>query len=207
MHTQKKGQRRNRVKNLIMSFTLSAFKPTDAQDLMDLLQDPTIHENTLIIPNPYTLEHAEWFINHCTELHQQWRNQGRGNSPLQQAIRNLDGRVIGNISLEYHPGISGTTATAQLGYYLHKDYRGRGIMPAAVKQMLQYAFSQDWDIERVNTSTFAGNKASRRVVEKSGFVFLEFVKGKYAKDGVKERIDADTFTLTKSDYYQMSLMI
>ncbi|KAJ3014695.1 UNVERIFIED_CONTAM: hypothetical protein HDU68_000171 [Siphonaria sp. JEL0065] len=179
-------------------FTLSHIVQQDVVDLTEMLQDPIIHQNTLVIPNPYTLDDGIWYINYCSKLYKKWDLEGRSKSPLHQAIRNEQGRMIGNISLEYKPATPSTPARAVLGYYLHKDYRGKGIMPNAVKQMLKHAFSPDWDIEKVDVATFASNKSSGRVVEKVGFAFLGFEANKYTKTGMEGGIDANNFVLLKN---------
>ncbi|KAJ3121934.1 hypothetical protein HK100_012181 [Physocladia obscura] len=157
-------------------FTLSNFTLSDAEELTAMLQDPLIHKNTLVLPNPYTVSDAYWYINHVTELNKQFPYAER--CPLQQCIRNEMGQVIGNVSILYEAtGDDSNGKCGRLGYYLHKDYRGQGIVVRAVRQILSNAFSSDWpDIEWVEADIFAFNAASARVLEKAGLKLFSFRK-------------------------------
>ena len=81
-----------------------------------------------------------------------------------------ENRVIGSLGLEeLDPDPMGEGKYGrEIGYVLSKDYWGRGLMPEAVKAVIDYCF----DILRYDYLTcghFLRNDRSRRVVEKSGF--------------------------------------
>ena len=86
------------------------------------------------------------------------------------------GKVIGSIGLEE---IEDEMDFAELqgrevGYALSKDYWGRGLMPEAVIAVIRYCFQElgyDW----LTCGHFVWNNQSRRVVEKSGFVYVKDV--------------------------------
>ena len=56
----------------------------------------------------------------------------------------------------------------EIGYALHPDWWGRGLMTEAVAALLERGFRQR-GLEAVWASHYAENIASRRVIEKSGF--------------------------------------
>ena len=56
-----------------------------------------------------------------------------------------------------------------LGYVLSKDYWGRGLMPEAVKAVIDYLFNA-LDYDFLLCGHFNKNKQSKRVQEKCGFV-------------------------------------
>jgi [ribosomal protein S5]-alanine N-acetyltransferase len=58
--------------------------------------------------------------------------------------------------------------SAEIGYFLGKDFWGKGIATVAVRQMTAYAF-QMLPIERIFAGIFSSNPASMRVLEKNGF--------------------------------------
>ena len=60
--------------------------------------------------------------------------------------------------------------TLEIGYGLNEEYRGRGIMTKVVKAVCSFIFEKRTDIEKIVASTREQNIASRRVLEKSGFV-------------------------------------
>ena len=66
--------------------------------------------------------------------------------------------------------------SAELGYWLGRDYWGRGIMTWSVGKICAEALAK-WDIVRIFAEPFARNLGSRRVLEKNGFR-LEGIKKK-----------------------------
>ena len=84
-----------------------------------------------------------------------------------------NGKVIGSIGLEFpeeDPSLSQAQKGREIGYVLSKDYWGRGLMPEAVKAVIQYCF-QELDYDWLTCGHFVWNNQSRRVVEKCGFVY------------------------------------
>ncbi len=85
---------------------------------------------------------------------------------------------------------------AELGYWLGEPFRGQGIVTAAVKQTVGYAFDT-YDITRVFARPFGHNKASQRVLEKAGFLFeARFEKTLY-KNG--EYLDEMIYGVRRSE--------
>lgn len=85
-----------------------------------------------------------------------------------------DNKVIGSLGIETYnedeyPELSDLKGRS-IGYVLSKDYWGRGLMPEAVKKVIEYLF----DVEKLDfivISHFDWNKQSQRVIEKCGFKF------------------------------------
>ncbi len=61
---------------------------------------------------------------------------------------------------------------AEIGYVLNKDYWGRGIATRACKAVMDYAFN-DLGVSRIEIAHHKDNIASKRVIEKCGFIYLE----------------------------------
>ncbi len=59
---------------------------------------------------------------------------------------------------------------AEVGYELDPDYWGRGLMVEAMRVLLPYAFGPPMNLHRVEARIDPANTASRRVLEKLGFV-------------------------------------
>ena len=80
----------------------------------------------------------------------------------------LDGdRVVGRIVLT---GIThGPFRSATLGYWVDREHNGRGLATAATAEMLCRAFD-DLGLHRVEAGALPHNLASRRVLERTGFV-------------------------------------
>ena len=87
------------------------------------------------------------------------------------------GKVIGSIGLEERDadlGISEKLMGREIGYVLNKDYWGCGLMPEAVRAVIDYCFrclEFDW----LTCGHFVWNVQSRRVVEKCGFQYIRDV--------------------------------
>ncbi|MFI6641647.1 GNAT family N-acetyltransferase [Streptomyces sp. NPDC050504] len=79
----------------------------------------------------------------------------------------VDGdRVVGGFTLS---GISlGYFRSGQLGYWVDKEYAGRGLATAAVRAVCETA-RDDLLLHRVEAGTLLDNTASQRVLAKCGF--------------------------------------
>ena len=89
-----------------------------------------------------------------------------------------NGKVIGSIGLEDidFPDDRGMQGR-EVGYALSKTYWGKGLMPEAVKAVIDYCFEKlhyDW----LTCGHFVWNTQSCRVVEKCGF--------RYVRDTIRE---------------------
>ena len=85
------------------------------------------------------------------------------------AIENKeDNKVIGHISIN-EDSEDGREDIKELGFVLNKNYHNRGIMTEVVYGILNYLFSNG--IESVYACCFKNNKASKKLIEKCGFIF------------------------------------
>ena len=87
------------------------------------------------------------------------------------------GKVIGSLGLEERDEESEVRKDSmgrEIGYALSKAYWGRGLVPEAVKAVIDYCFKElafDW----LACGHFVWNHQSRRVVEKCGFLYVRDV--------------------------------
>ena len=120
-------------------------------------------------PHPYRLEDAEAFI---------------AEASAQALPHNLgiiyENQCIGVIG--FYPMQDVYRLTADFGYWIGADFWGRGIVTAAVPVMRDYIFSH-FNIVRLQSSVFAYNKASMRVLEKCGFTLDCVAKFGVVKNG------------------------
>ena len=72
---------------------------------------------------------------------------------------------------------------AEIGYYIGDEFRGKGIATRAIRAVTSYAFST-FDIIRVYAEPFYDNQASRRALEKAGFIHEATLKMNVIKNGV-----------------------
>ena len=84
-----------------------------------------------------------------------------------------------------------------LGYWMGKQWAGQGIMTEAVGVTLPFVFDT-LDLHRIHAAFLPGNMASRRVLEKNGFVEEGFAEKYLQIDGRWE--DHVLFGLPKERY-------
>ena len=58
----------------------------------------------------------------------------------------------------------------EIGYALSPDYWGRGLMPEVVCELLRYGF-RELNLDEIWATHYQENQQSRRVIEKSGFLY------------------------------------
>lgn len=163
---------------------LRRFEYEDAQALADFCNDEDLQRYLLLCRLPYTVDDAHAFIKYAKDC------QKSGGE--QCFAITLDDNVIGCISYTIQSGCHYNSAS--VGYYISKEYWHNGIMPIAVKNILEIIF-QNSAINRVFAEIFAENTPSARVLEKCGFVREGFLRKGVSKDGIMH--DAILYALVR----------
>jgi len=171
---------------------LSILTEHDLDDLIHCIDDPEVIANTLTIPSPYKREHAEQFLAHVRDFIAEHGFQ------REWSIRYQD-RLIGGIGVLYNHGVN--SHRSEIGYWLAKDYRGKGITTAAIGALVNYLFNHTALI-RIEAHVFIGNHASAKALEKNGFVLEGTTCATHLKDG--EPRDTWQYALIKSNSPQPS---
>lgn len=86
-----------------------------------------------------------------------------------------NGKVIGSLGLETRDGdldIPQQWQGREIGYVLSKDYWGQGLMPEAVKSVIDHCF-RELQFDYLTCGHFVRNNQSRRVIEKCGFTYVQ----------------------------------
>ena len=91
-----------------------------------------------------------------------------------------DGQLAGSISIEQKADVY--RKDAEIGYLLLTEYWGKGIMTESVGRICEMAFSE-LDIIRITGLVYEPNAASRRVLEKNGFVREGLMRNAVYKNG------------------------
>lgn len=85
---------------------------------------------------------------------------------------------------------------AEIGYELHPDYWGRGIMTEAINKIISYGF-YEMSLNRIEAFYEPANIGSQKVLEKNGFQFEGilkrrfFIKGKFVDTALTAVINED----------------
>jgi len=137
---------------------LRALKLSDTARLCFLLNDKEIFENTSFQP-PVTFEKEKKFI-----LDSQ-KKLKKGEEIVWGIDLKKEKTLVGCISLKK---IDWIDRKAEVGYWLGKDWRGRGLMTEALGLVLNFSFEK-LKLHRIFAFVFSDNIASQRVLEKMGF--------------------------------------
>ena len=134
-------------------------RAADAPSLARLAGDKAVAEMTARIPHPYPPEEADRFIFRAREA-----NATGAGLVMAIASKSRPSDLIGIVSVERGP-----EGEAVIGYWLGKPFHGRGLMTEALEALLRAAFTLS-EAEVALTAVQTRNPASRRVLEKCGFI-------------------------------------
>jgi RimJ/RimL family protein N-acetyltransferase len=152
-------------------FILRELRLTDAEPLQKHADNPEIF-NALFdrFPSPYTLADAIDFIRlRIADIVQ-----------TKFAIV-INGELAGVIGIDLRDDIY--RKSALIGYWLGQEHWGKGVMPKAVKLVVDYGFA-NLDIVRLQAGVLGNNPKSMRVLEKAGFVKEGVFKDAIIKNNV-----------------------
>jgi len=154
------------------SLSLTEIRVSDKLSIVEYINDEEINMNTLHIPFPYYERDAEEFLTIVRKFEEDQKHVG------QYAIR-LKGEMVGGIGFLYSHGDS--SHKAEVGYWIGKRHRGRGLMTLAIQKMIEIAFSEK-GLFRLEAHVFPENIASMRALEKAGFQKEGFLKSTFIKE-------------------------
>lgn len=157
-------------------FYLGPVQDGDQPAYMEHFRDKETTDNLLKIPYPYTQADADAWVKFRLEAALKQSHE------TSFALRRVDGFLVGGAGLILMSGYA-ANHRAELGYWVAKDYRNRGLATAAIRAMTEYAF-QSLGLKRVEAFPFSSNAISRRVLKKAGFTREGFLKSYYLKNGV-----------------------
>lgn len=163
---------------------LRTWRDDDVDSLVLQAKDRRVWRNLRdVFPHPYTLDDAR-----------RWIAFARDVTPGAQFAIDVAGRAIGGAGL--FPRDDVYRRSAEIGYWLGRDYWGRGLATQVVPALVQYAF-ESFDVCRLSAEVFEGNAASMRVLEKSGFSLEGRLRKAITKDG--RTLDAFLYALVRDD--------
>ena len=102
------------------------------------------------------------------------------------------GNVIGSLGIEEYSEENYPELDAlqgrEIGYVLSKSYWGQGLMPEAVKAVIDWLF-HEVRLDFIIVGHFDRNAQSRRVIEKCGFQYIKTTKFETRYDTVENSIE------------------
>ena len=146
----------------------------DSVDMYDYAKRPEVTEYLLWRPHAdlaYTRRYLEYLGGrYRIGAHYEWA-----------VIHKETERMIGTCGFAR---IDCANNCAELGYVLHPDFHGQGLMTEAAERVLRFGF-QVLGLHRIEARYMLGNDASRRVMDRLGMLFegvqraCMLVKGSY----------------------------
>ena len=102
------------------------------------------------------------------------------------------GKVIGSLGVEEYseenyPELNNLQGR-EIGYVLSKAYWGQGLMPEAVKAVIDWLFNEV-KLDFIIVGHFDRNAQSRRVIEKCGFQYIKTTKFETRYDTVENSME------------------
>jgi RimJ/RimL family protein N-acetyltransferase len=133
---------------------------SDEPAMIAALQDPEIPRWTRVPENYDEEDAAEWTVER--------RRQHEAGEGLHLVIADAESdEFLGAIGVH---DIDRDEGRCNIGYYLARDARGRGVMTRAVRMLSRWAF-ENLPVERIEIPVIVENSPSRRVAERAGYVF------------------------------------
>jgi RimJ/RimL family protein N-acetyltransferase len=151
-------------------FTLRNWLEDDAESLQKHADNPNISDYLFDkFPSPYTLTDAHQFISFKMQQ-----------DPVTNFAIAVNNQVVGVIGIDFRGDIY--RKAPLLGYWISEKFWGKGIMPQAVKLVVNYGFTH-LDIVRIQAGVLGNNPKSMRVLEKAGFTKEGILRNSIIKKG------------------------
>jgi RimJ/RimL family protein N-acetyltransferase len=159
---------------------LRAWQKEDAAALASIANNKKVWLNVRDrFPHPYTITNAlEWIARESIQ------------QPPQNFGVIYNGSVAGGIGVILKDDVY--KKSIEIGYFIGEPFWGKGIATKAVSLLIPYITNQ-YDVVRIYAEVFEHNKASMRVLEKSGF-YLESIRKKAV---IKNNVIMDDYVWVK----------
>lgn len=127
--------------------TLRRPRDTDAADIVAAINDLEVSRWLTVVPYPYTLDDAQWFIDECLS----------GRERSWAITLSGEDRVLGMIG-----------GRDSLGYWLRREDWGKGILSEAAPVVVAHLLDQEGS-GPIRSEYFLGNARSAAVLYRLGF--------------------------------------
>lgn len=164
----------------------------DKKCLVKHLNNLNISRWLALVPYPYTLDDANWFIGHCSS---KAKEKPRLNYSFGIELKEKSG-IIGMMGLE---DVDRKTKTAEIGYWISEDYWRKGYVSEASKKIINYGFNK-LQLKKIKIPVFADNQASNGLAKYLGAKFYR-TKLKAATCKATGKVhDENIYWLKKEDW-------
>jgi len=144
-------------------------------------------------PAHQSIEESQRILNSFIQHHKTFALELKSNHKVIGSLGIEAYQITLNEELEQKKG-------RELGYVLNKEYWGQGLMPEAVKAVIDYCFTE-LKLDFLICAHFKRNHQSQRVIEKCGFKFLKTANYQTLLKTIEE---SNYYLLLKEDYFRRS---
>ena len=134
---------------------MRSWRVEDVPAVAAACQDDEIARWLALVPQPYTEEHARFYVEECIQA-----DEDRRAFAITDAST---GDVVGSIDMRIN-----RLQTGHVGYWVAARARGRGVAADALRALSRWAL-ESLGLGRVELVTDPENIASQRVAERAGF--------------------------------------
>jgi [ribosomal protein S5]-alanine N-acetyltransferase len=154
-----------------VSTAIRGWRRDDAAALARLANDRQVWLGLRdLFPHPYSVDDAHGFITFAM-----------GMTPPTLFAIDAGGVLAGGIGYTLRTDVE--RIGAEVGYWLGREFWGRGIATAALRLLTAHAFAAHPEMRRLFAVPFAANAASARVLEKAGYLREGVLRESVIKDG------------------------
>ncbi len=165
--------------------TLRRIESRDMELLRDLINDPQIALSVVDFGFPVSAwQQREWFETVFPNEH------------TARFIIESGGQSVGSLVVAK---IDPDNMTGEVGYKVLREHQGHGYAADAVRALLSHLFL-DKGFECVNAYHLAGNIASRKILEKAGFIREGVLRKAVYRNGA--RADLVSWSVSRALYLQ-----
>ena len=171
---------------------LRPWENSDIESGVKNLNDLEVSKWLLVVPYPYTVKDAKEWVKRNKK---KWAKKDKTDYTFGIELRE-EKSIIGGIGLHHFDKRQGT---AEVGYWLGRNYHRKGYGSEALEAVIGFAFNK-LKLRRLEASVFSGNPSSGKLLEKFGFK-LEGLKREARVSAAYSKVrDELIYGLLKDDY-------
>lgn len=172
------------------NYMLRTIKVSDYHDLFEYGKDPLVTKFLTWGPMVLSIEAKR-------SIKEIFYPRIKNGIPRGYAIIDIEKKkMIGTV--DFHSKVK-DAKIAEIGYVIHKDYWGQGIMTQAVKKLIDLGFSY-LEYDKIIIKHLSKNIGSQKVIEKSGFTLIKKEHYILKKRNLVISDDMLSYELTKEAY-------
>lgn len=168
---------------------LRRIRPTDARDMYDYAKRPEVTKYLTWFSHD-SLAYTEEYLHYLQKAYKQGTFYDWG-LELKE-----NGRFIGTCGFT---AIDEDSNFAEVGYVLHPEYHGQGLMTEALKEVIRFGF-EVLCVERIEAKHMEGNERSAAVMKRCGMQHEGLLRRRMIIKNNYESIHL--YSILKQEYFQ-----